>query len=825
MALTNTNFAPDTFNYDNAKYDFETLVSELFDTKSLDKIVDPDFKPNYKLNNTSHYHKLFYDKLYLGWCEFETLYTKFINNVVFKMIKYDFCYQTLPSILINYPNSRKELPPKTKENNDHPEEEIQFLIPLTSVSEANALWSEHKSVNKNLESELTGVGELLEFKKSKLELDTHTNKTDKTSVFLKFCIIPYDKYTTIKNHKYSNNYQRQFIIGDYYKKLLLKLYFPPAWGWTSRQLLDDYKRQTPNNSGCWNNFLEGTDNIDDADILIIQDECSIKEFNHFEPNNRYYFSREALDRHSYYKYKDTGLIDCSFWNKKDSYLWTKWIYNNKNTGGIGKSYDELKAILPPIKTKKVCCILSNKRVNEGHNLRVDFMSSMMKKYGHKIDLYGGVDCANLHMLNNDKFECLKQYEYCIAFDNQDDIEKFFGTQFTDAMLCYTVPIYWGGSNNQLIKYFPLLSFETFNVRDLNEMDRIISIVNSNSYESRLNAICEARNKIIEKYNMWPTIEYEIKNNESNESEILSCQFTHPISANDINVICAEMYNPIDGQKGRGYKQDETSQFHKQYLRTIKCNDCDIYEKCSGAGDIISIDRYPYQKMFNGLLIYEGGYHSRWMTNIIKELKGHHEPQDECLFIHIVRNYIPPKSTMIELGSFWGYYSLIFKKEISDAHCYLVEPIIDKLKIGKHNFDINGYKGTFVNAHINSKRSSTFMDWDSEEIKVKGITLDDIFSAYHLNKVQILHSDIQGTEYEMLDNCVCLSKGKIDFLFIGTHGANWPIIEKLMKYNYHTLFSMEVNETFADDGLVVACRQDLKNSVSLPPISRFKKSNS
>ena len=139
------------------------------------------------------------------------------------------------------------------------------------------------------------------------------------------------------------------------------------------------------------------------------------------------------------------------------------------------------------------------------------------------------------------------------------------------------------------------------------------------------------------------------------------EFNNYVSAQEVKEYCQREYDSEIGNKNRGYKQYEfKSHFYQQYLKTIKCNDCDIYKKNENSGNIKLINNYPYQIMFNGVLIYQGCYHSEWMTQIIKTLKGHHEPQDECIFIDIIRKYIPEKSIMIELGSFWAYYSLIFK---------------------------------------------------------------------------------------------------------------------------------------------------------------------
>jgi hypothetical protein len=102
----------------------------------------------------------------------------------------------------------------------------------------------------------------------------------------------------------------------------------------------------------------------------------------------------------------------------------------------------------------------------------------------------------------DKFEKLKDYRYCLAFDN-GQYDNYFGTQFTDAVLSWTVPVYWGAPN--ISEFFPEGSYISFDASDLNETHRIMDILENDDYEKRLPALREARNLILNKYNIWPTI--------------------------------------------------------------------------------------------------------------------------------------------------------------------------------------------------------------------------------------------------------------------------------------------------------------------------------
>jgi hypothetical protein len=275
---------------------------------------------------------------------------------------------------------------------------------------------------------------------------------------------------------------------------MIKIYFAPNWGLTSKQMVNDYIQQTPKNLGIWNN-IQYTTNPDEADYLIIQDECEPYLLDKFEISKRLYFSREALTPNSIDNYRDK-VVNCSFWDK-NSILWTKWWYPNKSSGGINKTYDELLNESPLDKIKHLTCIQSNKIQTQGHKLRYNFLQKFIKEYN--LDLYGAISFHN---------KALDDYKYCLAFDNQNTIEPFFGTQFTDSLLRWCVPLYWGGG--ALEDYFPSDAFIKIDIEDPNIVNIIKEKLNKDDYQKRLPAIKEARKLILNKYNMWPLIEYTIK---------------------------------------------------------------------------------------------------------------------------------------------------------------------------------------------------------------------------------------------------------------------------------------------------------------------------
>tara|TARA_B100001113_G_C20996842_1_gene573154 strand:+ start:59 stop:940 length:882 start_codon:yes stop_codon:yes gene_type:complete len=281
-----------------------------------------------------------------------------------------------------------------------------------------------------------------------------------------------------------------------------KIYFAPNWGLTSEQMIDDYVKQTPENTGRWNDIVVVSDPVE-AEYLIIQDQCDASVLSYFDEDKRLYFSREAMDSVSINSYPNTKKF--SYWDDT-GFLWTKWWYPNKSSGGINKTYDELtkEDTNPYDKNKLLSCVQSDKTVTEGHILRYNFLVDFMDKSPELLDLYGSINFSNKDLKDNDKFYALSNYKYCLAFDNQDTIKNFFGTQFTDSILYWTIPIYWGGA--ELDRFFPKNSFIQIDIRKSNELDRVIDIIKNDDYEFRLPALKEARELILNKYNMWPMID-------------------------------------------------------------------------------------------------------------------------------------------------------------------------------------------------------------------------------------------------------------------------------------------------------------------------------
>jgi hypothetical protein len=246
---------------------------------------------------------------------------------------------------------------------------------------------------------------------------------------------------------------------------------------------------------------------------------------------------------------------------------------------------------------------------------------------------------------------------------------------------------------------------------------------------------------------------------------------------------------------------------KRALLTISGDDADYIPKVRGAGEIFkNAETVPYQLMHNGVKVILNSYYDvQWLTDVIYALKGHHEPQEEKCFYEILK-HMPENATMIELGSYWAYYSLWFATEIKGAKNYLIEPDPKRLEIGRKNFELNNKTGFFCRGFV-----GVVMDTDPDIAGTEYISIDDFIEKEKISHVDILHADIQGAEYEMLTSAVN-HLDQIDYFIISTHNHeqhHLPCLDFLKTKGFVILAEHTASESCSGDGLIVAKRKSVE----------------
>jgi FkbM family methyltransferase len=189
--------------------------------------------------------------------------------------------------------------------------------------------------------------------------------------------------------------------------------------------------------------------------------------------------------------------------------------------------------------------------------------------------------------------------------------------------------------------------------------------------------------------------------------------------------------------------------------TVAVHDTDDIPKVTDAGEVTSRDGVPVQIMHNGVVIREGCYHGPWMTEVIRRLRGHHEPQEELAFHTVVEQLASDTDTptMVELGSFWAYYSLWTKHVIPGARLVLIEPDAASLEVGQINLGLNRVEANdIVHAAIGDAHGVSaplVCESDGESHMTRHITIDGLMRDLGLRRIDLLLCDVQGAELAAL----------------------------------------------------------------------------
>jgi len=248
--------------------------------------------------------------------------------------------------------------------------------------------------------------------------------------------------------------------------------------------------------------------------------------------------------------------------------------------------------------------------------------------------------------------------------------------------------------------------------------------------------------------------------------------------------------------------------------TVSCRDTDHLPKVPEAGEVVD----GVQTMHNGVRVEEGGYYGEWMTEVIRRLRGHHEPQEEVAFHTILERLAATSGsspTMLELGSFWAYYSLWFRHRIPGGRAFMVEPDPAYLDVGRRNVDLNDFEGTFHQSAVGHSKGPAIpfeceSDGRTREVPIEGLA--SLLDRFRLDRLDLLFSDVQGAEWPLLDGARdVLAAGRVRFLVVSTHHhvisgdplTHYRCLELLRELGAHVILEHTVAESFSGDGLIVA----------------------
>jgi len=256
------------------------------------------------------------------------------------------------------------------------------------------------------------------------------------------------------------------------------------------------------------------------------------------------------------------------------------------------------------------------------------------------------------------------------------------------------------------------------------------------------------------------------------------------------------------RKGHDYKQ----QWRFRTRDVIECPDNAYIPRVPDAGRITG----GFQRMHNGVKVLTDGYYGYPQTRLLKLNRGVHEPQEERVFGEVLK-YMSPGAVMVELGAYWAFYSMWFHQVVKNAKCYLVEPDANRMNTGMANFKANGFTGEFTRALV-GRSSGT--DPSGESV----ISVDALVAEKAIERIGILHADIQGAELDMLEGArESIASERVDYVFISTHSnqLHRACTSWLESSGFEIIASANQDETYSYDGLIVGRRSNLSGLRHVP----------
>jgi len=252
-------------------------------------------------------------------------------------------------------------------------------------------------------------------------------------------------------------------------------------------------RQTPQGKGVWKDavFFVNT-NVVECDVWVVHEELSRQESAICPPGNVILITGEPPDIKTYNaRWLENFSCVRSCQTEIDhpglsvGHMSLPWY--------VRKTYDELVAIAPPLKTEHLSVVCSKKAKCPGHKTRIQFVNRLrplvsMHRFGH-----GVRPLAN-------KWDGLAPYRYSIAIENSQ-VPHYWTEKITDCFLTGTIPIYWGCPNIE--DYFPsaaMIRLESLDPPRVAEQLKAQATVAG--YHRRLDALREARRLVLDEYNLF-----------------------------------------------------------------------------------------------------------------------------------------------------------------------------------------------------------------------------------------------------------------------------------------------------------------------------------
>jgi len=259
----------------------------------------------------------------------------------------------------------------------------------------------------------------------------------------------------------------------------------------------DLRRQTPGLSMSWDGISFTEDPVDECDHVVILNRAPKPVRVHCSPDRIWAIMQEPPPdpmHRGLACYARVFTADVNLWKRRyvHSQLALPWHVN--------RTYDELRHMPVPEKPHSLSWVTSSKHHRPGHKPRLAFLDRL--RGAVEFDLFG----RGFRPIE-DKWDGLAPYRYSLAVENFSG-PYYWTEKLADCFLAWTMPIYFGCTN--LADYFPPESYVAIDIRDPDAPERVRETTASDLWLRNRDAIAESRERVLERYQLFPFLAREIE---------------------------------------------------------------------------------------------------------------------------------------------------------------------------------------------------------------------------------------------------------------------------------------------------------------------------
>ncbi len=354
-----------------------------------------------------------------------------------------------------------------------------------------------------------------------------------TSGHIKSKICSPDKLTKLNTTQYNQ--------GIYIKKQKFRIKLICDW---TDNLCNEWNKMTKGNY-TWNDMEFTNENTNIDFFVIINKPRSSNEF--YIPDRTIVLQMEPW---CYNPDQNWGVKTWGIWAKPSETTFLNvrphTDYLNTTFWQLKTTYTEFKNTFNINKTKLMSSICSSKYFDPGHVKRIDFLKFVESKNDDlvKIDIYNK---DNQHKFRNyvgphppnDKDVGIMPYKYYFMPENNEE-RNFITEKIWEPLLCECLCFYWGCPNIS-----DWIDQRAIILLDMNDFEKSFNIVKNailnDEWSKRIDVIRREKQKILDYYNFFPTLERIIKqdfkfNYKPSDEEVIYHKYFKDILEKDVNSV-------------------------------------------------------------------------------------------------------------------------------------------------------------------------------------------------------------------------------------------------------------------------------------------------